>query len=423
MTGPRGLSPVRASFSGSFRPPGSKSVTIRALAMAALASGRSHLYGALEADDTAAMVSVLQSLGVAVDTATEPWVVTGNDGALGEPRGVLNGRESGLTARIVIALATLVDGVVTVDGEGRLRERPMQPLLSALAAQGVSVSSSHGLLPVTVTGRGGLWGGDISIDSSMSSQFVTALLIVAPMTVEPTRLRIEGERGAAGYVEMTSRVMSAFGAAVDPTITGYEIPNLGYRVADLEVEPDVSAAVYPMVAAAITGSRVEIEGVGLDSTQPDIAVARHLETMGCIISDGAAGMTIEGPGSGLRPIDTDMAGAPDGAIALAIACLFADGPSRIGGLGTLHHKESDRLEAMRDGLTALGGRVHIDESSLRIEPGPLSAAVVRSHGDHRVAMSLAVAGLRIEGVLIDQPEVVTKTWPGFWEQMTALCAG
>jgi 3-phosphoshikimate 1-carboxyvinyltransferase len=144
--------------------------------------------------------------------------------------------------------------------------------------------------------------------------------------------------------------------------------------------------------------------------------------MGCNISDGAAGLTIEGPGSGLRPIDTDMAGAPDGAIALAIACLFADGPSRIGGLGTLHHKESDRLEAMRDGLTALGGSVHIDENSFRIEPGPLSAAVVRSHGDHRVAMSLAVAGLRIEGVLIDQPEVVTKTWPGFWEQMTALCA-
>ncbi|MEX0864365.1 MAG: 3-phosphoshikimate 1-carboxyvinyltransferase [Acidimicrobiia bacterium] len=398
-------------------------MTIRALAMAALASGRSHLYGALAADDTAAMVSALQSLGVAVDTASEPWVVTGNGGALLEPGGVLNGRESGLTARIVIALAALVDGVVTVDGEGRLRERPMQPLLSALAAQGVSVSSSRGLLPVTVTGRGGLWGGDISIDSSMSSQFVTALLIVAPMTVEPTRLRIEGERGAAGYVEMTSRVMSAFGAAVDPTITGYEIPNLGYRVADLEVEPDVSAAVYPMVAAAITGSRVEIEGVGLDSTQPDMAVARHLETMGCIISDGAAGMTIEGPGSGLRPIDIDMAGAPDGAIALAVACLFADGPSQIGGLGTLHHKESDRLEAMRDGLTALGGTVDIVGDSLRIEPLPLSGAVVRSHGDHRVAMSLAVAGLRIEGVLIDQPDVVTKTWPGFWEQMTALRAG
>jgi 3-phosphoshikimate 1-carboxyvinyltransferase len=257
----------------------------------------------------------------------------------------------------------------------------------------------------------------------MSSQFVTALLIVAPMTVEPTRLRIEGERGAAGYVEMTSRVMSAFGAAVDPTITGYEIPNLGYRAADLEVEPDVSAAVYPMVAVAITGSRVEIEGVGLDSTQPDMAVAQHLETMGCIISEGAAGMTIEGPGSGLRPIDTDMAGAPDGAIALAVACLFADGPSRIGGLGTLHHKESDRLEAMRDGLTALGGTVDIVGDSLRIEPGPLSGAVVKSHGDHRVAMSLSVAGLRIEGVLIDQPDVVTKTWPEFWEQMTALCAG
>jgi 3-phosphoshikimate 1-carboxyvinyltransferase len=244
---------------------------------------------------------------------------------------------------------------------------------------------------------------------------------VAPLTREPTTIRIEGERGAAGYVDLTTRVMTVFGAGVDGTITGYEVSNTGYQAGDLLVEPDVSAAVYPMVAAAITGSRVRLEGVSLASDQPDLAVARCLERMGCRVGDEAGELVVEGSSGGLGGIETDMASAPDGALALAVACLFADGPSRISGLATLRHKESDRLMAMTEGMRALGADVDLADETLVIRPRPLGGAEVRGHGDHRVVMSLALAGLVVDGVGVDDPAVVAKTWPGYWEAMRALC--
>lgn len=418
MSTPRGLAPAAGPIRASVKPPGSKSVTIRALAAAALAPGRSHLYGPLDADDTLAMAEVLRGFGVAVAVGSEPWTVDGRGSDLRTPDQVLDAGESGLTARIAIAMAALVDGEVTIDGVGRLRMRPLGPLLDALANQGVSFSASDGTLPVTVSGHGGLWGGEIAVDSTLSSQFVTALLLVAPTTREPTRLRIEGDRGAAGYVELTGRVMSGFGAEVDQTITGYEVPNTGYHPADFQVEPDVSAAVYPMVAAAITGGSTAIEGVWLDSLQPDIAVADRLRFMGCSVTEGETGLVIEGPEI-LDPIETDMAGAPDGALALAVACLFASAPSRITGLSTLRHKESDRLFAMSQEMEKLGARATVDGDTLRIDPGILRGATIDPHGDHRVAMSLALVGLRVGGVVIEHPEVVNKTWPGYWETMTS----
>lgn len=416
INAPRGLRRATGPIRARVTPPGSKSVTIRALAAAALAPGRSHLYGALDADDTRAMAGVLRRFGVAVSVGSEPWTVDGRGPDLLHPDGKLDAGESGLTARIAVAMAALVDGEVTIDGRGRLRERPVGPLVDALADQGVSISSSDGSFPVTVNGRGGLWGGEIAVDSTLSSQFVTALLLVAPTTREPTKIRIEGDRGAAGYVELTGRVMSAFGASVDQTITGYEVPNSGYHPADYQIEPDVSAAVYPLVAAAITGGRAEIGGVWLDSLQPDMAVAGRLRDMGCSVRDGETGVVIDGP-EHLQPIDADMAGAPDGAMALAIACLFAGGASRITGLSTLRHKESDRLAALRGEMEKLGARVTIEGDTLQIDPGDLRAAVIDPHGDHRVAMSLALVGIRVEGVTVEHPEVVNKTWPEYWEVM------
>lgn len=394
-------------------------MTIRAMAAAALAPGRSHLYGALDAEDTRAMAGVLRGFGVAVGTGTEPWAIDGLGPDLRRPDQCLEAGESGLTARIAVALSALVDGDVTIDGIGRLRERPLRPLLDALRGQGVPVTSSAGHLPVTVSGQGGLWGGDIAIDSTLSSQFVTAMLLVAPTTREPTRIRVEGERGAAGYVDLTGRVMSRFGARVDETITGYEVPNTGYRTADYQVEADVSAAVYPMVAAAITGGRVTIDGVRLDSLQPDIAVVGHLQEMGCSVWEDGNGLVVEGA-ERLGPVTADMAEAPDGALALAVACLFAGGPSRIAGLSTLRHKESDRLRAMSVEMGRLGADVTVDGDALEIRPASLSGGVVDSHRDHRVAMAMALVGLGVEDVVVDHPEVVNKTWPGYWEAMAGI---
>lgn len=416
MTG-EGFRP--ATMTGAIRVPGSKSLTIRALAIAALAEGRSHIYAPLDADDTRAMAGVLSAFGVAVGLSGDPWTVDGSGGGLNLPERTLEVSESGLTARIAIVMAAMVNGAVTIDGVGQLRERPMAPLFEALGRLGIEVDSTEGYLPVTVHGQGGLWGGDIEVDTAVSSQFVSSLLIPAPHSRNPTTVRVGSNPVSAGYIGLTTDLMRSFGAEVNETIGGYEVATGGYQPADIEIEVDLSAAVYPMVGAAITGGRVELVGVRSESRQPDLVVAHHLETMGCHLGEGTRGMIIEGSGT-LAPIEVDMDDAPDGAMALAVACLFADGPSRITGLRTLRHKESDRLAAMKQGLERMGAVVETTEDSMTIRPGEFRGATIDPHGDHRVAMSLALAGLRIPDVLVADPGVVAKTWPEYWTDMRAI---
>lgn len=408
--------PVRAVV----RLPGSKSETIRALAAAALADGRSHLYGALDAQDSEAMIRVLRGLGISVNIRSEPWTVDGTGGYLNASPDPLDAGESGLTARIALVLASLAEGVTVIDGRGRLKERPYGGLIDALASQGVDIVTTRGGLPMTVTGQGGLWGGAISVDCTKSSQFATAMMLGAPMTTEPTSLRVEGLEGSEGYLTITAKVMEAFGARVSPTITGFDIRNQGYTPADYVIEPDASAAVYPLVAAAITGGRVKIEGLSLKSSQPDVVVARKLERMGCSVEDHDGGLVIDATGQELKPIETNMAAAPDGALALAVACLYADGTSRIEGLQSLQFKESNRLQALTQELRRIGGEVTIEGESLVIVGGKPGSGTIDSHGDHRIAMSVALVGLTGEGVEIEHPEVVEKTWPGYWSMLEGL---
>ncbi len=400
--------------------PGSKSGTIRALTVAALADGRSHIYGALKADDTAAMIGVLRAFGIVIDDESEPWAVAGTGGQLMAPDSPLDAFESGLTARIAIGLATLAEGPTVIDGRGRLRQRPVDPLLQALSDQGVQVSATDGQLPVTVSGQGGLWGGTMTIDCSASSQFATALLLIAPMTTKPTTIRVERLEGSAGYLSVTTQIMSAFGADVSPTFTGFEAANHGYTPADYVVEPDASAGVYPMVAAAITGGRIELPGLSTGSEQPDMLVARRLGEMGCRITEESHALVVDAVGVELSSIETDMSAAPDGALALVVACLFADGESRIRGLGSLRFKESDRLSALSEELSRLGGSISAEGDSLVVRPGTLMGAQVDPHDDHRIAMAAALVGLRVEGVTVTDPDVVNKTWPGYWDMLDAL---
>ncbi len=414
----RSLQPVSAPLDAAVVVPGSKSITIRAMACAALAEGRSHVYDGLDADDTKAMAAALTAFGVSVNTSSEPWTIDGLGRHLQAPRDVIDAIESGLTARISIVMASLADGGdTTIDGQGRLSERPMEGLLEALKAQGVAVTATEGHLPVTVTGQTGLWGEVIEVDCSGSSQFATALLLGAPMASRSSSLKPVGLAGSAGYLDVTIRVMEAFGAQVTPTLAGFDVEPSGYQPQDYVVEPDISAAVYPMVSAAITGGRVELPGVWLESLQPDIHVAQVLESMGCQLARGESGLVVDANGVRLGGIETDLSGCPDGAMAVAVACLFAEEPSRLDGLFSLRHKESDRLQAMSDGINALGGNATIDEDALIIEPQALTGGVVDSFGDHRVAMSLALAGLRVPAVEVSNPDVVAKTWPGFWETM------
>ncbi len=258
------------------------------------------------------------------------------------------------------------------------------------------------------------------MDCSQSSQFATALMLVSPIMHEPALIEVRGLSGSGGYLDMTESIMRRFGAEVTRTVTGYEIANDGYRATDVLIEADASAAVYPMGLAAVTGGRVVIEGLGEGSRQPDVRVASILESMGCEVDWGDDRLTLLGPSGGLDGIEADMSDAPDGALAVAVVSLFAKGSTVISGLGSLRHKESDRLEALSEEVRRIGGDASIDGESLLIHPRPLHGAEIDSHGDHRIAMAMAIAGARLPDFRVRRPTAVNKTWPGFWEWMGSL---
>lgn len=260
MTDSRPVPLFEEPIDATVRPPGSKSETIRALTAAALAEGRSHLYMPLDADDPTAMTGALRALGVDVSTDNEPWAVDGRGGRLTPPEGPLDANESGLSSRILLALTGSLDGVSRIVGRGRLPERPMKGIVDVLRAQDVEVSGDY--LPIEVVGRGHLWGGRIGVDCSESSQFATAVMLVAPIMHEPAVIELKGLTSSEGYLDMTEAMMRRFGAGIERTVTGYEIANEGYAPADVVIETDASAAVYPMAIAAIGGGKVTIEGLG-----------------------------------------------------------------------------------------------------------------------------------------------------------------
>lgn len=402
---------------GAIRVPGSKSAAIRALALAVMAEGESTLRGMPDGQDIEAMSRVAKGLGADVEGGEPDWTVMG--GRLSAPSSVLDAGESGLTARITLAMASLLEGDTTVTGRGRLLERPLTPLLDALRTLGVEVRGETDHLPVTISGRGRLDGGRVAVATDTSTQFLSALLMVGPMAGSPLEVETENVAGAMGYVGLTLDLMKRFGAEVEVDDGRFRVRASGYRATEADIPPDASSAAYPLVGAAITGGSVEVTGLSPKDTHPDMALVGLLSRMGCDTGTGRTGLVLRGPET-LQPIEADLSGAPDGALALAVACLFADGTSTLTGLGTWRHKESDRLKAMAEGLTRLGGRVWESDDSMEITPVSRRGATVRSHGDHRVAMALALAGLRLDGVVVEDAGVVAKTWPGYWRAMRSV---
>ena len=420
MSESRVVKSLIAPFDSVVRPPGSKSQTIRALVIAALAVGESRLEGALESDDTRFAREALSALGAEVDAEADPWTVRGVEGRFHLPQGDLDAGASGLTARALIAVAPLVTGSTTIVGRDRLPDRPMSGLVDALADLGVEASATSGHLPVTVDGTGALPGGRVGVESGETTQFATALLLAAPAASGPLTIIPTGLQGSQGYLDITLQAMRGFGAQVELDDGEYRIAPTGYTGSAVVIEPDASAAVYPMVAAAITGSRVRIQGLGTRSLQPDLCIARVLQSMGCEVEQTADATTVDARARALTPIDIDLSGSPDGALGVAVATLFADGPSRLRGMGSLRFKESDRLVALANEITRVGAGAEIEGSDLVITPATLRPARVETYGDHRVAMSFALIGLRVPGIEIADHEVVAKTWPGYWDMLESL---
>jgi 3-phosphoshikimate 1-carboxyvinyltransferase len=418
------------------RPPGSKSITNRALMVAALASGTSTLHGVLESDDTAAMAGCVMALGadVRLDPAAGLATVDGLDGrpgaaAMAEPV-ALDARLSGTTARFVLAACSLGPGPFTVDGAAPLRARPMGGSIAALQQLGATVTDTDGGLPVTVSG-GPVAGGAVTVPGEVSSQFLSGLLMAGACMADGLAVSVTGDVVSFPYVTMTMAVMESFGATTEMTEVAdrdgmgfsrvLRVGPGGYAARSFDVEADASAASYFLAAAAVCGGTVRINGVGSDSLQGDIRFADVLAGMGATVRWGSDWVELTGPGpGGLHGVTVDMRDISDTAPTLAAVAVFADGPTEITGVGFIRHKETDRIASVVTELHRMGIDATETPDGLIVYPGTPQPSAVRTYDDHRMAMAFAVVGLVADGISIVDPGCVAKTYPGFFDDLDSL---
>ena len=409
---------------GSIRPPGSKSITNRALVCAALAYGRSTLIGALDSEDTRVMIESLRRLGIAVESSQQGTHLTvqGCGGVVPASQADLFVGNSGTTIRFLTAMLTLSQGTYRLDGVKRMRQRPIGDLAQALRQLGATVvCESPGDCPPVVVHASGLRGGTANVRGDISSQFLSGLLMACPLAARHVQLIVEGELVSYPYVLMTLSVMQSFGIDIPRgnNFTRFGIDGgQSYRCCDYAIEPDASAASYFWGAAAVTGGRVTVTGLSGECLQGDVQFVAVLELMGCRIEYGDAGVTVSG--GKLRGIDIDMKAISDTVQTLAVVALFADGPTTIRNVAHIRHKETDRIGDLARELRKLGASVDERDDGLTITPGPLRGAAIDTYNDHRMAMSFALAGLRIPGVVIRNPACTAKTYPHFFEDLKRL---
>ncbi|MCY2993956.1 MAG: 3-phosphoshikimate 1-carboxyvinyltransferase [Planctomycetota bacterium] len=413
----------RGPIVASVRPPGSKSITNRALVCAALADGRSVLSGALDSEDTRVMAAALQQLGLPVDVDPDRCQVTvgGCGGQLPAAAAELFLANSGTSIRFLTALATLGHGRYRLDGVPRMRQRPIGDLLDTLRQLGADVQSESGnACPPVIVQAAGLPGGQATIRGDISSQFLSGLLMASPYSQRGVELLVDGPLVSQPYVRMTLAVMESFGVSLrDAGLTRFTIPpGLRYRGCQYAIEPDASAASYFWGAAAITGGRITVEGLSREALQGDVGFCACLQAMGCQVEYGPDQITVNG--GPLHGIDVDMNAISDTVQTLAAVALYAQGPTTITGVAHNRLKETDRIADLARELRKLGAAVDERPDGLRITPGLLHGATVETYQDHRMAMSLALVGLRVPGIVIRQPQCTEKTYPGFFADLEAL---
>ena len=403
------------------RIPGSKSLTNRALLCAAGAPGRSVLRQALESDDTLAFAAGLRALGYSVAMEEEAWTVSGTGAGPQGPTAEVLCRDAGTAARFLPALAATGRGRFRFDGTEQLRARPLGALLDGLRSLGATVTREGAQdLPFVLEARG-LRGGEVVVDAHQSSQYVSGLLLAAPLMRNPLRLRAT-DLASRPYVEMTLGLMRRFGVTAEGSPdTEITVPTGGYQPRELTIEPDASTASYFFAGAALTGRTLTVPALGTSSAQGDLAFVDLLEAMGARVERGSDATTVTGPAGGLRGGQTfDMNAVSDTMMTLAALAPYADAPVTIVGIGHTRRKESDRVAVTAAGLRACGVPVEEGPDWLRVHPATPGPATIACHRDHRIAMSFSVLGLRAPGVVLDDPQCVTKTFPGFHQEFARL---
>jgi 3-phosphoshikimate 1-carboxyvinyltransferase len=397
--------------------PGSKSLTARALVLAALADGPSRLVRPLRARDTDLMAAALRALGVDVADDGEDWLVT--PGQLRGPAEVDAGL-AGTVLRFLPPVAALADGPVRVDGDPRLHERPNAGLIAALRDLGVRVDDDgRGRAPFTVHGAGRVRGGPVTVDASESSQIVSGLLLAAARFDEGVELSLAGGLPSMPHVEMTVESLRERGVEVVPTERGWRVSPASVAARDEVLEPDLSNAAPFLAAALVTGGRVTVRDWPDGTTQPGGRLDALLGAMGASVQRVDDGLEVTGSGT-IRPLVADLGEVGELTPVLAALCALADGTSRLTGVGHLRGHETDRLQALDEVLTAVGATVEQLPDGLVVRPGPHRAARVGSYADHRMVHAAAVLGLAVEGVEVRDPGAVTKTLPDFVERWNAM---
>lgn len=421
------VAPAGGPVRGTVTVPGSKSLTNRALVVAALATGQSTLRSALFSDDTEACLDGLVRLGIGIEAepAHARIAVEGAGGTIPAATAELDVRYSGTTARFLTAVAAAGRGVYRFDGAQRMRERPMGDLPAVLAAAGASFrfAGEPGHLPFEIHAAG-LPAGRIEMSAAHSSQPVSALLLCAPAAAGATTIVVDGPVPSEPFIDLSVRVMRDFGVEVGRPHPGvFEIgAEAGYRGRDYHVEPDATNASYFLAAAAVTGGSVCVRGLAADSSQGDIACVDILRQMGCEVRQDASGITVTGP-ERLRGVELDLNAVSDLTPTFAAIAPFADAPVTIRNVAHIRVQETDRIAALTAELRRMGATVEECPDGLRIEPSRLAPAAIRTYQDHRMAMAFAVTGLRVPGLTILEPGCAAKTFPDFFERFATLTAG
>jgi len=425
--GGRRIEPLDGPIDAVIRVPGSKSITNRALVAAAVADGTSVLDGVLFADDTEAMLDSLDRLGIGLDIDRDACRVTivGTGGAVPPGPADLDARMSGTTARFLAPLLASGPGPYRLGASEPMLARPMGDGLDALARLGAAVDEQGqpGHLPVLIRAGRPAASNEVRLRADVSSQFVSGLLLSAPLRPQGLVVRLDGTIVSRPYLDLTVGVMAAFGVVVDqPDDRSYVVPPGPYRAARYRIEPDASAASYFFAAPAIAGGRVRVLGLGAGALQGDIRFVEVLEQMGAEVVRGSDFTEVRATGS-LRGVEADLTDFSDTAQTLATTAVFADGATSVTGIGFIRRKETDRVAAVVAELRRCGIDATEDPDGWTIHPGSPSPATIRTYDDHRMAMSFALLGLRASGITIADPGCVAKTFPAFWDTFESLRSG